>query len=259
MGVAVIIFFVLFLIRTNYTFLIDYMVRNRKVKGKTIYDVPVTDVQVRRERFKPMIGYFVDFLLMTLFVYVGVLTISKNTPIEYLVLLLAHIFLVEPLYYWYHRLLHVGRLYKEHHLYHHKSTVATPHTSFTFTLFERVTYTILFSIPVVVASLFGVLSFSGIVSYSIIFDFLNMVGHTNVEFFPKWYSKSWFSKLLYTPTFHSQHHSKFKKNFSLYMPIYDVIFKTYEPYTDAIFEQASDYRPLKKLSQKPDVLVNSKG
>ena len=51
--------------------------------------MPVTEDQVRRERFKPMIGYFLDFVLLSIFVYIGVLNISKSSSIEYLIFVIS--------------------------------------------------------------------------------------------------------------------------------------------------------------------------
>ena len=57
-----------------------------------------------------------------------------------------------------------------------------------------------------------------------------MVGHCNWEFMPLWlYTKVPLLKyLIYTPSYHSLHHSRVHTNFCLFMPIYDWMFGTLE-------------------------------
>jgi predicted amino acid dehydrogenase len=59
-----------------------------------------------------------------------------------------------------------------------------------------------------------------------IFDVLNEGGHINFEVLPEWYFNSPLKWIIYSPTFHSLHHTKFKKNFSLFMPWTDLLFGT---------------------------------
>lgn len=241
----------LFFIRSVYIFFIDYLVRNRRNPGQTIYAIPIKIEQLKRERYKPMVGSFLDTAFLLLAYYLGIIHFVGDSFYGYLSLFLLHVFVVEPIYYFFHRLLHVGRFYKKHHLLHHKSTVTAPNTSYAFTVTERLMYTILFSIPLVLTSALGLLSLQGLVLYIVIFDLLNIVGHTNVEFFPKKFNRSWFSYLIYTPSFHSQHHTKFTKNYSLFMPIYDYLFGTLSATTPDVFDRATNYEPLKLLSEVP--------
>ena len=248
---VIVTLFVLLLFRVVYTFIIDKKVRALSASHKVIYAIPITTNQIKREKFKPGLGAFIDFVFLTVAYFLGIIHFSNSTIYEFLFLLLSHVFIVEPIYYFFHRLLHVGKLYRNHHLFHHKSTVTAPNTSFTFTVVERFMYTILFSFPLLVTSFFGFLSLPGLFIYVIVFDLLNMIGHTHVEFFPRGFYKSCFRYFIYTPSFHSQHHTKFNKNYSLFMPIFDVIFGTFEPTTVGVFDQVNDCRPLNKLSEKP--------
>lgn len=152
--------------------------------------------------------------------------------------LLAHVFIVEPVYYVYHRLLHTRYLYKHHHILHHLSVVTRPVTSYTFTFLERLSYTFLFSVPVLVLNFTMGISLGALFTYYALFDVLNSMGHLNFEFFPYWYQKSFLKWVLYTPSFHRQHHKRYIKNYCLFMPIFDKIFGTVCPYTDQIYEQA---------------------
>ena len=50
---------------------------------------------------------------------------------------------------------------------------------------EHIAYTLLFAIPMVTASLCGILSIVSIMGYITYIDFMNNMGHCNFELFPK--------------------------------------------------------------------------
>ena len=209
-----------------------------------ICQIEMGSQQMHREKWQHGKGVLIDTIFVVVLIALGIFKFGPPSGFELLVYVLSHVFIVEPLYYGFHRFLHVGNWYKKHHFLHHRSLVTSPETSFTFTLAERLSYTVLFSIPLVIASLMGVLSFVGLAIYLVVFDLVNALGHLNHEFAPRWYGNSPLRWLFYTSTFHSQHHSKFRKNYSLFMPIWDKVFGTVEPLTDAIFNQAKDAAPL---------------
>ncbi|KAA8520392.1 hypothetical protein F0562_014648 [Nyssa sinensis] len=73
----------------------------------------------------------------------------------------------------------------------------------------------------------GTASIASFAVYLTYIDFMNNMGHCNFELVPK----SLFSTfrplkyLMYTPSFHSLHHTQFRTNYSLFMPIYDYIYE----------------------------------
>jgi sterol desaturase/sphingolipid hydroxylase (fatty acid hydroxylase superfamily) len=152
-----------------------------------------------------------------------------------LLLVLTHATLVEFIYYWAHRLLHWPSFYTVHK-HHHLSIVPTPKTSVTFLWSEHLLYDILFSLAPMVVNRLGETTVAVSLFYIPIFDILNMLGHTNLEVFPKWYMNSPFYYFFYCSTFHNVHHKYFKYNFALFMPIYDIVFGTYNrEYTEKDF------------------------
>ena len=76
--------------------------------------------------------------------------------------------------------------------------------------------------------------------YLIGFDILNCIGHCNFEFFPWWLYKAFppLKYLLYTPSFHSLHHSNITTNYSLFMPLYDYMYGTADPASDLLFKES---------------------
>ncbi|XP_061364821.1 very-long-chain aldehyde decarbonylase CER1-like [Gastrolobium bilobum] len=97
----------------------------------------------------------------------------------------------------------------------------------------------------------GKSSIAAIYGYLFYIDFMNYLGHCNFEFFPKRLF-SFFPQLKYlsyTPSFHSLHHTKFRTNYSLFMPMYDYIYGTVDTSTDATYETT-----LKRPEESADVV-----
>ncbi|KAG7603742.1 hypothetical protein ISN45_At05g026880 [Arabidopsis thaliana x Arabidopsis arenosa] len=81
--------------------------------------------------------------------------------------------------------LHHHFLYSRYHSHHHSSIVTEPITSVVHPFAEHIAYSVLFAIPIVTASLCGILSIVPFVAYVTYIDFMNYMGHYNFEFFPK--------------------------------------------------------------------------
>lgn len=215
----------------------------KALQSSKINKVKVHPSQIKREGMWPM-GLVMDALFIALFMYFGILNLVPGVFwLSLGVMVLAHMFLVEPIYYFYHRLLHTKWLYRHHHLYHHKSILTEPTTSMSFTLSERFSYTLLFSLPGFVAYFIGVLDYRALLAYFILFDVLNSVGHLNVPMETSGYKRSKVWKwLIYSPEFHEKHHSLFTTNYALFMPIYDKLFGT-----ETVDELTSD--PLEEVDR----------
>ncbi|XP_058729734.1 very-long-chain aldehyde decarbonylase CER1-like isoform X2 [Vicia villosa] len=158
---------------------------------------------------------------------------------------------VEFLYYWLHRALHHHFLYSRYHSHHHSSIVTQPITAVIHPFAEMLAYFVLFLIPLSTTLFLNKSSVAAIYGYIFYIDFMNNMGHCNFEFFPKKLI-SYFpllKYLSYTPSFHSLHHTKFRSNYSLFMPIYDYIYGTVDTSTDATYEAC-----LKRQEESPDVV-----
>jgi hypothetical protein len=100
-------------------------------------------------------------------------------------------------------------------------------------------YTAVFAIPLLGTWAVGSASMAMFYVYLLGFDALNAVGHCNFEFFPRWImSIPGMKYLIYTPSFHSLHHSRVHTNFCLFMPIYDHMFGTVDKSSDSLYEKA---------------------
>ncbi|KAF7002763.1 hypothetical protein CFC21_018211 [Triticum aestivum] len=208
--------------------------------------------QVDRER-----SWDDQIILSGLFFYLGYAAIPSTRFMPMwetkgaIIMALLHIGPVEFLYYWFHRALHHHFLYSRYHSHHHASIVTEPITSVVHPFAEILAYFLLFSIPMLIPIFMGYGSILGIVLYLAYIDFMNNMGHCNFEMLPKWIFQVFppLKYLMYTPSYHSLHHTQFRTNYSLFMPFYDYIYNTMDKSTDELYE-----RTLIGKEETPDVV-----
>ncbi|XP_009760058.1 very-long-chain aldehyde decarbonylase CER1-like isoform X2 [Nicotiana tabacum] len=164
---------------------------------------------------------------------------------------LMHIGPVEFLYYWLHRAFHHHFLYSRYHSHHHSSIVTEPITSVIHPFAEIVAYLTLFLIPMTTTLFTGTASIASLGAYTTYIDFMNYMGHCNFELIPKWMFSMFppLKYLMYTPTFHSLHHTQFRTNYSLFVPMYDHLYGTVDKSLDTLYEKS-----LERKAELPDVV-----
>ncbi|GMJ14504.1 ECERIFERUM 22, ECERIFERUM 1 [Hibiscus trionum] len=168
-----------------------------------------------------------------------------------IITMLLHAGPVEFLYYWFHRALHHHYLYSRYHSHHHSSVVTEPITSVIHPFAEILAYFVLFLTPVMITMLTGTASIIALAGYITYIDFMNSMGHCNFELIPNWVFSIFppLKYLMYTPSFHSLHHTQFRTNYSLFMPIYDYMYGTVDKSSDTLYENS-----LKRKEESPDVV-----
>ncbi|GMH00667.1 hypothetical protein Nepgr_002506 [Nepenthes gracilis] len=168
-----------------------------------------------------------------------------------ILVVLMHAGPVEFLYYWFHRALHHHYLYSRYHSHHHSSIVTEPITSVIHPFGEHLVYSLLFAIPMLSAVYTGTISIITMVGYITYIDFMNNMGHCNFELIPKWVFMVFppLKYLMYTPSFHSLHHTCFRTNYSLFMPFYDYIYGTTDESSDTLYNTS-----LQKQEAFPNVV-----
>ncbi|GAB5360423.1 hypothetical protein AAMO2058_000626700 [Amorphochlora amoebiformis] len=174
-----------------------------------------------------------------------------------IVMVLTHIGPIEFVYYWFHRALHHDFLWQRYHSHHHASFVTEPISGTVHPFMEHLGYTAIFSTSVLVPYLLGVHSIFIFYAYGLGFDFFNALGHCNFEFLPSIFVKSPLKYLIYTPSFHSLHHSKVHTNYCLFMPIYDYLFGTYCTESDRTYHKALSTK--REDLPSPDVIFLAHG
>nr|XP_017245254.1 PREDICTED: protein ECERIFERUM 1-like [Daucus carota subsp. sativus] len=227
--------------------------RYRTAKGNNrIVDKTIEFEQVDRERNRD------DQILFngTLF-YLGNLTLKGGSNLPFwrtegvIIAILLHAGPVEFIYYWLHRALHHHYLYSRYHSHHHSSIVTEPITSVVHPFAEHISYFTLFAIPLLTTTLTETASIASFVGYITYIDFMNNLGHCNFELIPRRLFSIFppLKYLMYTPSFHSLHHTQFRSNYSLFMPFYDYIYGTMDQSTDTLYENS-----LRRAEESPNVV-----
>ncbi|CAI7869944.1 unnamed protein product [Closterium sp. NIES-53] len=168
----------------------------------------------------------------------GFQNLGPCTASALLITLLMHMGPAEFVYYWLHRALHNHSLYSKYHSHHHASFLTEPITGSVHPFMEHLMYAAVFMVPFLTTCLMGCASVGGLCTYLLAFDVLNCMGHCNFEIFPVSLFRTlpFLKYLIYTPSFHSLHHTQVHTNYSLFMPIYDYLGGTWDPSTDALHE-----------------------
>lgn len=196
-------------------------------------------------------GTWDDYILLYALLFIPIhafLPGASNLPMwnwkGLVVATLAHIGPAEFIYYWAHRALHHHFLYSMYHSHHHSSFVTEPITSVVHPFAEHLMYAAMFSIAPLAAVVTNTASIGLVLGYMTWFDFMNNMGHCNFEFVPSWAFKIFppLKYLVYTPSFHSLHHSQVHTNFCLFMPLYDYLYGTVDKSSDTLYESAWEGR-----------------
>ncbi|CAH9131770.1 unnamed protein product [Cuscuta epithymum] len=227
--------------------------RHRTGTGKNrILDKPIEFDQVDRES-----NWDDNIMLSGLLIYVFNVLTSKASQLPawrldgLLITVLLHAGPVEFLYYWLHRALHHHYLYSRYHSHHHSSIVTEPITSVIHPFGEHLAYFLLFAIPMLTTVFSGTASNVVLFGYITYIDLMNNLGHCNFEFIPTWLFSICppLKYLMYTPSYHSLHHTQFRTNYSLFMPFYDYMYGTMDKSTHTLYETS-----LKKEEDSPDLV-----
>lgn len=149
---------------------------------------------------------------------------------------LMHAGPVEWIYYWAHRALHHHYLFTRYHSHHHSSFVTQPITSSNHPFLEHLFYATLIGLPIAIPYLLGCCSVGLIYVYITFVDFMNSLGHCNFEFIPTRVFDAFppLKYIIYSPTYHTLHHTKVHTNFSLFMPLYDYLYGTVDDTSDSL-------------------------
>ncbi len=146
----------------------------------------------------------------------------------------SHVLVVEPLYYFAHRWLHIPEQMKAMHGFHHLSIHTLPSTSLVQNFQEHFIYIATFGPAFLLPfALGGCQHWAVIGAYLVLFDIVNAFGHMNLRV-RHWIFTHKYSPLrymFYTPEFHLGHHAYFRANYGLFMPFWDFALGTHREYT----------------------------
>ncbi|KAJ8528109.1 hypothetical protein K7X08_015560 [Anisodus acutangulus] len=158
-----------------------------------------------------------------------------NLPIwdlnGFMVITVLHVVFSESLYYYLHKSFHGSYLFKHYHSLHHSSAIPQPFTAGHAIFLEQILLGAVIGVPILGSYLMGYGSVAMIYGYVLVFDFLRCLGHCNFEIIPHQLFLAFpFAKyILYTPTYHTLHHTEMGTNYCLFMPLFDVLGNTLNP------------------------------
>ncbi len=138
-------------------------------------------------------------------------------------------------FYWTHRLMHHGKLFRYFHRTHHLSHNPSPWAAYAFDPAEAVVQAAIFPIAVTMIPMHPY-AFVIFMFWQITF---NIIGHTGYEFHPRWLMDSWLGRVVNTPTNHAQHHEKMRGNYGLYFNVWDRLMGTNHPDYESRFREVT--------------------
>jgi sterol desaturase/sphingolipid hydroxylase (fatty acid hydroxylase superfamily) len=207
-------------------------------KRRLILRLPYADGQILAELRAAVPVVMLDAAVVVAIVSLGLLPLGPPTLAGGILTFALMFVWFEIWFYATHRLLHTPRFYWIHRQ-HHTAKVVDPLTSLSFSLLERL---ILLSGSVgfaVVLAQWLPLSAPGLIAYGAVNYLLNVLGHSNVEVFPGWFTRSRIGRLVVTPTYHALHHARYRGHYGLFTAILDRAFGSVFPDYDQVQQRAS--------------------
>ena len=215
----------------------------------SVYRLPWGKNQLRRELFPALQVLLLDAVLITLFrTYFS----DRFQPFGWgsFVLSFAWMYLTFELWFYAtHRLLHTKALYPLH-AQHHVAKVTEPLTSLSFSLVERVVLLGGALGFVILGSYLFPLTLAGVFAYMLTNYALNILGHSNTEWFPAWFVRSPLGRVFLTPTFHALHHARHQGNYGLFTVFLDRWCATDFADYEAVHQKAREGEGLERLGER---------
>jgi len=135
------------------------------------------------------------------------------------------------------------------HKEHHRSRVTEPWTSVSFSVLEKLVFSLGILGFLALVSPWRNLSLFGVFAYYVLYFFTNTLGHANFEIRKPGYYTRVMGKVFNSPTYHTLHHARYIKNYGLITPWLDRLFGTEWPDVPEIQTCAASGKPLTRLSE----------
>jgi len=230
--------------------LLGYLASQLKAaQQRRIYRLPVAMGQRRREALTILPVLIIDAIFLLTFRHMTGLKYVPTTPVSF-ILAFTWVFVgFELWFYVLHWLMHTKPLYWIH-AQHHVAHVTDPLTSLSFSVAERV---LLMGGGLAIAGIGAALfpfANAGLLAYLVVNYALVVFQHSNVEWLPTWFVRSWLGKIFFTPTFHALHHARFQGNYGLFMVTLDRLFGTQFHDYEAVHARAWSGAGLARLGER---------
>ena len=221
----------------------------KTARRRRIYRLPLASGQLRREALSILNVLAVDTIFLLAFRYLTGLQFAPTSPVPFL-LAFTWVFIgFELWFYVLHYAMHTRTFYFIH-AQHHVAHVTNPLTSLSFSLAERA---LLMGGGLAIAGVGAALmpfANAGLLAYLVVNYALVVFQHSNVEWLPKWFVRSWLGKIFFTPTFHALHHARFKGNYGLFIVWLDRLFHTQFDDYEAVHARVVAGEGLERLGER---------
>jgi sterol desaturase/sphingolipid hydroxylase (fatty acid hydroxylase superfamily) len=219
--------------------------RGWRIAERTIYDLPISSEQIRRE-MRNSLHTPIHAAILAAFLLLG--SFENKTIVSFVCSALATTVWAEIWHYASHRAFHLRPLHWIH-VEHHKSHVNSWFTAISFSFSEKLIFDIGLLVPLALVDRFVSLNFYGVAAWYIGYLVINSFSHANFELKSKTYNR-WLGKALTSTTYHSLHHSRYTGNYGLGTRFLDRTFGTEWDDYEQVFDRVSGERkPLTKLKE----------
>lgn len=233
---------------SNYPIVSLYAALVRRKGVKKVYDMDIDDKQLKREFKNALYTTPVHAAILTA-VYFGKVLSPVETVATILYTFLITFVWTEVWHYFSHRAMHTRPLLFIH-LEHHRSMTTGPWTAVSFSVLEKLIFSLGIVLPLSLLSHILPVSLIGLCLYYLFYFVTNVIGHSNVEIRKRGYTKSRIGKVINTPSYHAMHHARFIKNYGLITSVLDRIFNTMWQDYDDVHERVTSAQPLKNHREK---------
>jgi Delta7-sterol 5-desaturase len=242
--------FILLVAFSNYPIVYIYSMIVKRKGSKKVYDIDIDDEQLKREFKNAIYTTPVHAVILAALYFSGWLL-----PVETMMTVL-HTFMItflwtEVWHYFSHRAMHTRWLLFIH-LEHHRSMTTGPWTAVSFSVLEKLIFSLGIVLPMALLSHYVQVSLIGICLYYLFYFVTNVIGHSNVEIRRPGYTKKWMGKVINTPSYHAMHHARFVRNYGLITSVLDRVFNTIWEDYDEVHERVASAQPLKNYREKHD-------
>ena len=217
-----------------------------KLCARTIYDLPISDEQIKRE-LRNSVHAPMHAAILAAFLAIGFF--SNKTWASFFYSAFLTTAWAEVWHYFSHRAFHLRSLHWIH-VEHHKSHLNSPLTAISFSFSEKLIFDLGILLPLAAIDEFSHLNPFGIMAWYVGYLVINSFSHANFEFKSANFNR-WFGKVLTSTTYHSLHHSRYTGNYGLGTRVFDRLFQTEWNDYEALYDQiCREKQPLKKLRER---------
>lgn len=216
--------FIRYLVTAGLYHVLVFKTFKKRNSSRILQQKEFSSTQIRSEIFRSAVSsvLFSGIAVLMLGLYLNDLTLVYEDWSEYPmwyhpVGIILFMILQDTYYYWLHRWMHLPKVYRVVHKWHHDSIDTNSMTSFSFHPIETLLQGILFPILILIIPIH---------LYCLIFILIVMtisaiINHGAVEVYPRSKKLEWIQKWIIGATHHDVHHRKFLFNYGLYFTFWD--------------------------------------